>query len=122
METETKTTETVYKTVTPENLHELVADLRAATEAGQAAMGDDDGGTCNFDAPGLLCASKAERRLATAAVKCAGGTEFKWRKYGLVLGFGRGLGQGFTRTRFAEAFRKCLEAKGWNATVYYQMD
>lgn len=111
------------KDVTPENLPELVKELLAChVEALAACEGVSDGGTCNFDAPVL---SVKSRRLAAAAITIAGGHSFEWKLWkrvqGLVLGFSA-PGQGFRRTRYAEAFSKALQARGWTSSVYYQCD
>ena len=111
--------------VTPENLPDLVIDLKKChAEALAVAVGTADGGTCNFDAAVLAC-DKRDRKLVEAAVKIAGGSCFDWKCFrsfaGMVLGFGA-PGQGSRRTRYAEAFEKALKARGWPTRMYYQMD
>lgn len=114
------------KKLTPETQPELFADLKAAHAAGLAAAATiDDGGTCNFDSAVLAFESKAERRLAEAVITMAGGHCFEWKGFRKVLGLVVSLGapgQGFKHTKYAEAFEKYLEAKGWPTTMYYQMD
>ena len=101
----------------------LADDLKAAHAYGLAHMGDDDGGTCNFDAPTLFLTGW-DKKLVEAAAKTAGVGCFEWTSlcsetYVFSV---RGAGQGYTRTKAAEAMSHYLEEQGYDAGMYYQMD
>ena len=86
-------------------------------------MGDDDGGTCNFDAPTLFLTGW-DKKLVEAAAKTAGVGCFEWTSlcsetYVFSV---RGAGQGYTRTKAAEAMSRYLKDHGYDAGMYYQMD
>ncbi len=115
----------------------LIRALRRAAVASIANVQDDDGGTCNLDAPTLDYAeygmSKAE---AEEAVRKAGFTCYSWKPvkdhrdsdgvmhhepaYLVVCGFFPG--QGNRRTNMAKAFCESLLADGIPSGMYYQMD
>ncbi len=113
--------------------------LERAKHKAYAAMGDedDDGGTCNFDSPVLdfsACGLKkaaAEKIIADADLSCYDWRPFKSHRgedgklikaptYLVIVGFQRG--QGFLRTRMAEAFCNSLNNDGIESGMYYQMD
>lgn len=105
----------------------LVEDLKAALEvAKEVAAKSDDGGTCNFDSPVLIPTpvkgpgSRKAKTEAKKAIKDAG-LDFFEHRCGLVLSIGVG-GQANSRTRGADAFYKELTARGYTASMYYQMD
>jgi len=101
------------------DLSKLTEDLKAAREAGhKAAAATDDGGTCNFDSPmlyGIRLTKKAEE-----AIQAAGCHVFKGRG-GLVISLGVG-GQANKRTRAAEAAEALLKERGYETSIWYQMD
>lgn len=101
----------------------LADDLKAALVYGLENMGTDDGGTCNFDAPALFL-TDWKKKLAEAAARTAGVGCFEWeflnnKAYVFSV---RGAGQGYTRTKAAEAMSHYLKEQGYEAMVYYQMD
>ena len=101
----------------------LADDLKAALAYGLEHMGDDDGGTCNFDAPALFL-TDWKKKLVEAAARTAGVGCFEWeflnsKAYVFSV---RGAGQGYTRTKAAEAMSHYLKEQGYEAMVYYQMD
>lgn len=86
---------------------------------------EDDGGTCNFDAPMLdyrasgIPLGEAKQAIADAGLRC-----YEHRMYGekaLVI-CGCQHGQGNRRTVMAEAFSRALKAQGYVCGMYYQMD
>jgi hypothetical protein len=112
------------------DLTKLTTDLRDAREAGRAAMGTDDGGTCNFDS--LLIRTGRGRRfqrkspalqaaIVESGVSCDA-IDYGWRGKGYMIRLNVGWGQGMTRTRACEAAAKLLQARGWDVSVWYQAD
>lgn len=99
----------------------LADDLKAAHAYGLAHMGDDDGGTCNFDAPALFLTGW-DKKLVEAAAKTAGVGCFEWNFCKAYVFPIRGVGQGYTRTKAAEAMSHYLKEQGYEAGMYYQMD
>lgn len=100
---------------------QLADDLKAALAYGLANMGDDDGGTSNFDAPTLFLTGW-DKKLVESAAKVAGVGCFEWdfcKAYVFVV---RGAGQGYTRTKAAEAMSRYLKERGYESGMYYQMD
>ena len=101
----------------------LADDLKAALAYGLEHMGTDNGGTSNFDAPSLTLPGW-EKKLVNAAARTAGvicseWTLWKSKTYVFSM---RGAGQGYTRTRAAEAMCQYLKEQGYEAGMYYQMD
>lgn len=111
--------------------------LRAQISSMSAVEGDDDdGGTCNFDAPVIdfaaigLEKSEAEKIIHDVGLNCFDWKPFKDHRedgklvkaptYLVVTGFQRG--QGNMRTRMSEAFCEKLNADGVESGMYYQMD
>lgn len=102
----------------------LAEDLAAALAYGLERKGDDDGGTCNFDAPAIHLPGW-EKKKVEAAAKAAGLGCFVWSLWGCksyVFSIRGGVGQGLTRTRAAEAMREFLEGLGYEALTYCQAD
>ena len=101
----------------------LAEDLKAAYAHGLERRGDDDGGTSNLDAPTLHLPGW-DKALVEIAARTAGVVCSTWRPGKVTLFvFGiPGVGQGYTRTNAAEAFRAYMEAQGYDAGMYYQMD
>lgn len=110
-----------------EELTGKYAKLRADLEAAIAETADleqtEDGGTCNFDSPALFLPRWNGEKVKQAA-KEAGCGAFKWS----FCGSGRWVfsiptsGQANRRSRRADAVCKALKEKGYNATMYLQMD
>ena len=104
------------------NLNKLTADLKDARKAAtEAISGMSDGGTCNFDCPYLYTGGQFKRRSkrVEAAIEAAGLRVF-WSKGYHLMGFPGG--QGLTRTAAAKAAAELLSERGWDCSVYYQMD
>ncbi|RKI66952.1 hypothetical protein D7V91_11430 [bacterium 1xD42-67] len=104
----------------------LAEDLAAALAYGLERKGDDDGGTCNFDAPSIRLPGW-EKKKVEAAAKTAGLGCYVWNLWGnksyvFSLPMGCGVGQGMTRTKAAEAMREYLEGLGYDAMLYCQAD
>ena len=101
----------------------LADDLKAAHAYGLAHMGNDDGGTCNFDAPALTLPGW-DKKLVEAAARAAGVGCFVWTLWNdtTYVFSVRGVGQGYTRTKAAEAMSRYLKEQGYEAGMYYQMD
>ena len=115
---------------TPEQFAKLTADLKLGHQAAlaAAAASDDDGGSCNFDAPMFYfdrMPSPQAQAKYEAAMSAAGISGYFTKRLGgaaLVFGPDAG-GQGFSRTRAAEAFEKALREQGYdNTSVWYEMD
>lgn len=100
--------------------------LIKAKEAAMAAKTEDYGGTCNFDSPVLLYKEMGYNRNQTISlIESLGMMAWEpsssyWK--GCIVISGVTAGQGFCRTRMAEAFAKSLKASGIESGVYYQMD
>ena len=102
----------------------LVAALKAAADAGRAALTGEDGGACNFDSPALSLPHMTEKQVSACA-KAAGTTVFVWRLYGQrlwVFNVPVSGPQGNDRTRQADAMTASLAAAGYDALTYSQMD
>lgn len=99
-------------------------DLKAAREkALQAVEGEDDGGTCNLDAPALYL-PRWNTALVEQAAKEAGGSCFIHRMCGgrYVVFSTPNVGQANRNTIAAEAMTAELSARGYDATTYYRID
>lgn len=109
-----------YEVPEPEGRYKKLAeDIAGAVTYGRQHMGTDDGGTSNFDAPLIILPGWNQKKVE-AAMKEAGVVCTLWNKsYVFCI---RGTGQGYTRTRAAEAARDYLKERGYAAGVYYQMD
>lgn len=101
----------------------LAEDLKAAIAYGLARMGNDDGGTSNFDSPTLYLPGWKEE-LVEIAARAAGTACSIWKpgRTAFFVFAVPGAGQGYTRTKVAEAIRDHLEGLGYDAGMYYQMD
>lgn len=102
----------------------LVAALKAAADAGRAALTGEDGGACNFDSPALSLPHMTEKQVSACA-KAAGTTVFVWRLYSQrlwVFNVPVAGPQGNDRTRQAEAMTASLATAGYNAITYSQLD
>ena len=109
----------------PKRPERLTRALMRCHLAALAYAQEDDGGTCNFDAPMLdYRASGIPLREAKQAIADAGLSCYEYRMYGekaLVI-CGCQHGQGNRRTVMAEAFSRALKAQGYVCGMYYQMD
>lgn len=101
----------------------LTEDLRAAWGAAKLERASlDDGGTCNFDSPAIALSGYSASKLQEAILQ-AGFRSYKWRIFGKTFYVvSTGCGQGNRRTAVAEAVYRFLQAKGYDVTMYYQMD
>lgn len=99
----------------------LAEDLKAAYAYGLKHQGPDDGGTCNFDAPTIYLRGW-NRKMIEAAAAVAGGSCSFWSPCGSYIFPIPGTGQGNSRTAAAEAAKDYLEAHGYDAGMYYQID
>ena len=91
---------------------------------GLERKGDDDGGTSNFDAPSLHLPGWTRKKVEAAA-EYAGLGCFTWNLWGsksYVFSIRQGVGQGYTRSRAAEAMREYLSGLGYDASTYCQAD
>jgi hypothetical protein len=101
----------------------LIDALKAAADAGRAAVTGDDGGTCNFDSAALFLpgwrAADIEICARRAGLRCFD-TRFLGRRAWIVS---KPLpAQGNDNTRQAEAMTAALQAAGYTCGTYYQMD
>lgn len=106
--------------ISPKTLPQLIEDMTACREiAKQAISGLSDGGTCNLDSPKLL-GPKSINPAVEKILEEAGFSVFTDRQ-GAVINIGVG-GQGHTRTKAAETFMKAMRERGYEMSMYYQMD
>ncbi len=99
----------------------LIRALRRATVASIEHAEDDDGGTCNFDAPVLDYKSYGMTKdAAEQAIKSLGFTCREWEGSLVIVCFLSG--QGNRRTQMAEAFYRSMSNDGIPSGMYYQMD
>ena len=105
------------------NVQALRSAFTIANDAAMLAAPGDDGGTCNFDTCTLSLphSRRAEVEEAAAGTGIRARAE-KWIGECFFLSSSASVGQGFSRTRVAEAMRDALKAAGFDAMVYYQMD
>lgn len=121
----------------PTPAEKLTRALKRAGHAARLFADEDDGGTCNFDAPVLdYAACGLKERDAVELIESLGLSCYDWKpfrnhrgpdgkmirapKYLVINGFQHG--QGNRRTKMAEAFCQRLIADGIEAGMYYQMD
>lgn len=101
----------------------LADALTAAVGAAKAHLFDDDGGTCNFDAPALYLphwsGHEIERAARAAGLRCFTWSLGKKKRYVFSVPV---PGQGNRRSNAAEAMTAALEAAGYDALTYCQMD
>ena len=101
----------------------LAKDLKDAYKYGKSKMGTDDGGTCNLDSPTLYLPGWDKEKVKTAA-KSAGLGCSEWKPFGRTFWVFSVpcAGQGYTRTKAAEAMSSYLGDVGYDAGMYYQVD
>ena len=86
----------------------------------------EDGGTCNFDSPAVSFHG-VHTGTVEAAASLAGEHCSRWQEkrkdpmYDWFV-FSGPTGQGNRRTRMAERISELLKQRGYDTTVYYQMD
>jgi hypothetical protein len=99
--------------------------IKKAVDAAQVHAESDDGGTCNFDCAFLTVPQMREEQAKQIA-ELAGVRLYLWPNhsiYGRILQVQGGRsGMGNRQTRMAEEMKRSLEADGFKAGVYYQMD
>ena len=89
----------------------------------EAAMFENDGGTCNFDSPMLFLPRWNEKLIEQAANEAGGGCYSIKRTGGKCYIMDTPpVGQANRNTVAARAMAKYLASCGYQASVYYQMD
>ena len=99
-------------------------DLKAAIAAGySAAAAVEDTGTCNLDAASLYL-PRWNQKLVDRAAREAGTRCFSWHLFGCkrYVFHTPNVGQARKNEEAAEAMTKFLEAAGYDAFCYQQMD
>ena len=96
-----------------------VALLKAVANA-ENVKDTEDGGTCNFDTPGLIL--KGWKKTEVIEAFLLTGLRPYFGKDYVVEIFDGCTRQGFRRTAMAEAMRDSLKADGYTAFVDYRMD
>lgn len=106
-----------------DKLAKLANDLIDAKKLADATTRGDYGGSCNFDSPALgglrITDAQIDNIAEITGVRLS---KFQW--------FGRvhywvhtgTYGQGSDQTKCAEVACKLLKERGWDATMYYQVD
>lgn len=89
--------------------------------------GADDGGSCNFDEAVLHLPSAWRDQLLTAAAGTGLSIDTRtWMcdpgELAYFIRSQRTGGQGFARTRAAEAIAQTFKSAGYSSCVYYQLD
>jgi len=102
---------------------QLVDALHKAAEDARPLGNTEDGGTCNYDSLELTLQGyrEAETRKAAeqAGLRAFTTKIFRQKVYVVSVPVSR---QGNARTRQAESMAKTMQALGYSASVYYQMD
>lgn len=107
--------------MTANELQQLNVVLREANQAAQIYADTEDGGTCNFDSLAIKV------KTTEPQMKQLEFGSYKWGKrdsdgktwWVISLDYS---GQGNRRTRMAEEAARYMSSKGYNATVYYEID
>lgn len=106
-----------------ERSENLKKALIRAKERALLYAGIDDGGTCNFDSPMIRLfrwrQSEIEEAFNGAGLRYYDTTIFGTKYYVVCGGT---YGQGNRRTAMAEEMCRIIQAAGFDATMYYQMD
>lgn len=101
----------------------LVDDLKAAVAAADAYKDYDDGGTSNFDALMLSLPRYEEIKIKAAAKRAGlGASAGRFMKQKIYLISPPHGGQGYRRTKQAEAMAEVMRSRGYDANVWYQLD
>ena len=103
---------------------ELVIAFRLAKAEAALADPQEDGGTCNFDAPFFPLKGYQTKQLEAAAEEAGVSVYFcRWMGSQHCYLGGVSNGQGARRTVMAEAATEALRAAGLaTASTYYRMD
>lgn len=100
----------------------LETDLRAAKKAALAVY-SGDGGSCNWDACALSLPKGTHARKFLACVAAAGLSGWVSRgARGRTFAVNPIGGQGAIRTLQAEAMVEALKERGWDASMWWQVD
>ena len=106
-------------------MQKLIDSLNAAKLAAFFVRDlNDDGGSCNFDSPAISLPRWREADVKACA-EAAGLSVFCWNSWGgkrWVFSVPGPCGQGNCRSTMAEAMTEALQAAGFDAVTYYQMD
>ena len=110
----------------PDEWKPLVSDLKKAKAIAEAVTGDD-GGTCNMDSPAMEPPKGLTYDQFAGICKAAGINSYSWKPWAkapkqAVLCGAVGIGQGYRRTKGAEAACAYLRERGYECGMYYQMD
>ena len=107
----------------PDQLSKLANDLIDAKALADATTRGDYGGTCNFDSPALVGLRLREHQIENIAeITGVRLSRFTWMgrvAYWVHTGT---YGQGSDNTKCAEVACNLLKERGWDVTMYYQMD
>ena len=106
------------------DIREIVAAIESAARAAHKLAAHDDGGTCNMDSAFIeadaMSGAEAEEIARISGVRVY---LLHSKTYGRVLMLGSITdGQGFRRTKMAEAAHQILAEKGLPSGVWYQID
>lgn len=119
--------ENVLRSFLPADLLRLSDDLAASVSASyDEYKNHNDGGTSNLDAP-VIRIPGGHAGTVDAAASLVGESCFQWQKkkgqqfYNCFV-FTGPLGQGFRRTAMARRIAELMEQKGYDTSVYYQID
>lgn len=100
-------------------------DLAAAFAETLPLEETEDGGTCNCDSAVVKLPGWNQAKVKQA-VQEANGAEFLWKSgrttFGWCISPRGGRGQANRRTRRAEAISEAMKLRGYETTMYYQMD
>jgi hypothetical protein len=101
----------------------LTDALRAAKEAADQSEREnsDDGGSCNMDTC-VFYPTKGTRRTTVESASAAAGVSVDIKDHGGWWVWLGGGGQASLRTRRMEAAAKAIQAEGFDAYVWYQLD
>lgn len=99
---------------------QLAIDLEKAKIYAWEHMGNNDGGSFNFDSP-YIYLPRWRQKLVSAAAKTAGLSCYKRRSGSFLLNIPE-VGDGYTRTKAAELMSDFLEKLGYHTGVFYMLD
>lgn len=106
------------------DIKNIAAAIEDAVKAAQNFAAHDDGGTCNMDSAFIQAESVTDAE-AKEIEQISGVRVYLLDSevYGRILMLsGVADGQGFRRTKMAEAAEQSLAERGLGAGVWYQMD
>lgn len=101
------------------DLNKLMNDILNANNAAFMYSEVEDGGSCNFDTPivKIKLSRKEKESMKDLLIPVDERGYRGWYFVDITL-----MGQGNRRTTMAEAAAKYLQAEGYEASVYYQLD